>query len=249
MNRFMASGRRIACVTLDVTGTILGFERRVGEMYAWAAKQSGLDPPDASEVYESFKRSYASVNEKHPFVGGLSMSTKQWWEKVVNGAFEGVGCSYGKEDMKRVFELLYREYGSIKSFKLFEDTVPFLKTAKDDGLMLGVISNQSERYSDEIFPQFKISQYFDFMVFGKHALAAKPSREIFQVAINAAGLKPNEMLHIGDDKQKDFDGALSSGMHALLLDRSRRDASVDKCSVRTPIFKDLTTAYEHIRKL
>eukprot|EP00188_Purpureofilum_apyrenoidigerum_P004888 Plantae.Rhodophyta-Purpureofilum_apyrenoidigerum.ctg5882.p1 GENE.Plantae.Rhodophyta-Purpureofilum_apyrenoidigerum.ctg5882~~Plantae.Rhodophyta-Purpureofilum_apyrenoidigerum.ctg5882.p1 ORF type:complete len:275 (+),score=66.29 Plantae.Rhodophyta-Purpureofilum_apyrenoidigerum.ctg5882:28-852(+) len=249
MRRAFLGGGRIACITLDVNGTLLGFERNVGEMYAAAAKRCGLTVPDASRLYESFKQSYARTNDDHPYIGGLSMSTKEWWKKVVYGAFDGVGTSYGSEDKERIFEMLYKDYGSSKNFKLFEDTVPFLRDAKADGLKLGVISNQSERFSDEIFPQFGLNSYFDFMVFGKHVLAAKPNREIFQVAINAAELKPTEMLHIGDEKDKDYDGALSAGMHAVLVNRSTGGLAEDVNVGRLPIFKDLVEAYTYIKTL
>ena len=53
----------------------------------------------------------------------------------------------------------------------------------------------------------------------------KPSPVIFEQALRKLGLPPEAVLHVGDRRSEDFDGACAAGMSAVLLDR--RAASGD----------------------
>lgn len=50
---------------------------------------------------------------------------------------------------------------------------------------------------------------------------SKPDARIFQVAAEAAGVQPHEMLHVGDDALLDVLGARDAGMQAAWLNRGQ----------------------------
>jgi putative hydrolase of the HAD superfamily len=67
-----------------------------------------------------------------------------------------------------------------------------------------------------------------FQCFSKNYGLEKPDPRFFRTALLAAEsacsdtstpLRPSEILHIGNDYSKDFEGARKSGMHGLLLNR------------------------------
>jgi putative hydrolase of the HAD superfamily len=67
-----------------------------------------------------------------------------------------------------------------------------------------------------------------FQCFSKNHGLEKPDPRFFREALRAAEaicsdtstpLRPSEVLHIGNDYSKDFEGARKSGMHSVLLDR------------------------------
>ena len=53
----------------------------------------------------------------------------------------------------------------------------------------------------------------------------KPDIRFYQEALRRAGLKPGEVLMIGDSMTTDIEGAKNAGMHALFFDR-RNNASL-----------------------
>lgn len=55
------------------------------------------------------------------------------------------------------------------------------------------------------------------------AKSYKPRNEIFELALSKAGLKANEVLHIGDSLSSDIKGANSVGINAIWINRSGKD--------------------------
>lgn len=55
------------------------------------------------------------------------------------------------------------------------------------------------------------------------AKSYKPRKEIFQLALHSAGLKGNEVVHIGDSLNSDVKGAGASGINAIWLNRSSKE--------------------------
>ncbi len=64
-----------------------------------------------------------------------------------------------------------------------------------------------------------IYQYFSSFVISSEAGFAKPSPEIFEIALNEQGVSAEESLHIGDSIEHDIMGARALGINAVLLDR------------------------------
>src|SRR5699024_12286658 len=52
--------------------------------------------------------------------------------------------------------------------------------------------------------------------------AGQPEPHIFRVTAQRLGVDPYSCWHVGDQPQSDGLGAVSSGMHPVLIDRSRR---------------------------
>lgn len=63
------------------------------------------------------------------------------------------------------------------------------------------------------------------------AKSYKPRKELFELAMKATGLKPNEIIHIGDSISSDIKGASQLGIKTLWLNRFNKNASKDIISV------------------
>ncbi|WP_006747898.1 HAD family hydrolase [Thioalkalivibrio paradoxus] len=74
---------------------------------------------------------------------------------------------------------------------------------------IGAISNGNA----DVF-RTPLGPYFDFALPAAEAGAAKPDPEIFRAAARRAGVRPESMLHIGDDAVCDVLGARNAGLHA-----------------------------------
>ncbi len=103
---------------------------------------------------------------------------------------------------------------------IIPETLEVLKFVKGEGLKTACIGNVqfwSSNYTRIFLERFGISDYLDRHFFSDEVGIFKPNREIFTVVANFFRVKPNEMLHIGDKKKEDFEGAKQAGLKAILL--------------------------------
>ena len=73
----------------------------------------------------------------------------------------------------------------------------------------------------KIICNYELEDYFLFQIYSDETGFSKPNKEIFQVVFNKIeNLKPiekREVLHIGDNKIADYNGAIEFGFDALLI--------------------------------
>lgn len=101
---------------------------------------------------------------------------------------------------------------------LFDDVIPVLKTLRERGILLGVISNASRelgRHCQEV----GLMSYLDVVLTSTEAGARKPEPLIFQTALNRAKVLAAEAAFVGDQYGADVRGARDVGMMGILLDR------------------------------
>ena len=65
-----------------------------------------------------------------------------------------------------------------------------------------------------------IRHLFHGVVTAVDAGAAKPDQRIFDVAVRQAGVRPEEILHVGDHPETDIDGARQAGMRTAWINRN-----------------------------
>lgn len=90
----------------------------------------------------------------------------------------------------------------------------FLAYLKGKGIRTGVISNIS---FDPAVVAARINRLlpensFEFILTSSNYLFRKPSRRIFELALEKAGLRPEEVWYIGDQYECDVKGALQAGL-------------------------------------
>lgn len=65
-----------------------------------------------------------------------------------------------------------------------------------------------------------IGEHFHASVSARETGVAKPDLRIFEAAARAAGVAPQQVLHVGDDAHLDAVGALAAGMQAVWVNRA-----------------------------
>lgn len=260
--RAISSNRRIRAITCDVTGTLVSFLGRIEDHYGEAARICGVDlsPEKKLKIPKCFNAAYKETSEAFPCFGNDHISAKEWWRICVKRSFELVGTSMDEPSQERVFQRVYATFGSHAAYGVFDDAKPFLKWCKRKGIACGVLSNADERYGDSILPMLGLSEHMQFLTFSKNVGWEKPQQQIFNAAIkeaqpwlclgketkkNIQRLKPEEVLHIGNDFQKDYIGAKKAGFHAVLLDRyDEKEVAEGWRNDGALVFKDLIDVVE-----
>ncbi|KAL3870358.1 hypothetical protein ACJMK2_038428 [Sinanodonta woodiana] len=205
-------------LTFDITNTIIRVMGSVGQQYANVAGVYGLRA-NASILDQSFKSAWKKQNAQYPNFGcQQGLSSYRWWTELVINCLTEAGYS-GNDNLPTIANHLYAHFSTGKGWEVFPTSVC---TTLDEikrkypTMKLGVISNFDERL-DNILQSLAIRHYFDFVLPSGLAKVAKPDVKIFHLALDIAGVRPSEAIHVGDNVTNDYFGARGVGMTALLL--------------------------------
>ncbi len=102
------------------------------------------------------------------------------------------------------------------SWYCFEHTINTLKTLKEKGYKVGLISNWNNTCR-KVLDDNGISQYLDYIFISEEIGVEKPNPEIFNKAFEVANVKPENALYIGDNYYDDVVGCKKVGMDCLLI--------------------------------
>ena len=117
-----------------------------------------------------------------------------------------------------IAEDVYQFYFSPRAWTTFDDVPKTLDTLKEQGYRMGLISNW-DSHLPSVIEGLGLSSYFETIVSSAGVQLHKPMPEIFHLALDRLGIKPEEAMHVGDHLTADAEGAASVGIRAVLLDR------------------------------
>ena len=100
-----------------------------------------------------------------------------------------------------------------------ERTHEALSRLRAAGLRLGIVSNSDGRV-EEALAASGLRDLFDVVIDSGLVGVEKPDPAIFQVALDALGVGPEEALYVGDLYDVDVGGARAAGIEAVLLTSS-----------------------------
>lgn len=203
-------------IFFDAGDTLFEAKESIGTTYSRFAARHGVQQ-DAAFLNRRFK----TVFDNSPplaFPGIAAQERKQreftWWHQVAREIFKGIHF----ERFDFFFEDLYHFYEQDRAWRLFPETKAVLSDLKAQGYFIGMISNFDSRLS-AICKVLGIRSFFDDIRFSSREGFAKPSPEIFEIALKHAGLAPAETIHVGDSIKYDIAGAEKVGMMPILIDR------------------------------
>jgi putative hydrolase of the HAD superfamily len=141
--------------------------------------------------------------------------TKTGWSELVDQVFAGL---VETPPSRSFFPALYAAFTSPSAWRVYDDVLPCLQQWRQRGLKLGAISNWDDRLRP-LLGQLGLAQWFDAIVISAEFGQAKPHPAIFQHAASLLQIEPPAILHLGDNRVQDFEGARAAGFQALLLRR------------------------------
>ncbi|UVT14387.1 MAG: HAD-IA family hydrolase [Nitrospira sp.] len=220
--------RSIRVVFFDAADTLFHVRGSVAEIYLRHAVEFGFrqkaDSPAA--ITQAFGRAF---REAPPPVfavtdpAQIKHSERLWWFDIVHNVFYRVGMF---ERFDEFFDQVFRAFEDHRSWCLFPETASTLAKLKELDLEIGIISNFDSRLF-AVMRGLGIAEAFDTVTISSLTHAAKPAPRIFHVALEKHAADPDEALHVGDSLRDDVEGARKAGIHAVLLDRERRQQQPD----------------------
>jgi HAD superfamily hydrolase (TIGR01549 family) len=103
-------------------------------------------------------------------------------------------------------------------FRAYAEAAATLAELRSRGLTLVVVSNWDVSLH-EVLARTGLAPFVDAVVTSAEHGAAKPAPSIFAAALERAGARPEEALHVGDSVEADVAGARAAGIEPVLVVR------------------------------
>ena len=113
---------------------------------------------------------------------------------------------------------IYEEWAACQHFELYDDVPDVLRQLTAAGIRIGLISN-THRCLASFQSHFELQGLISATVSSSDHGLMKPHPSIFAAALQLVGVGAQEAMMVGDSVRQDVEGALRSGMHAILLHR------------------------------
>jgi putative hydrolase of the HAD superfamily len=208
----------IRAILFDAAGTLFYLTKTVGDHYAYIGREVGLDL-DAQQLESAFHAAWKQMPRRAAIDGPRENDDKGWWRELVGRLFDQVAPSMSELDRDNFFEIAYEHFAEAGVWKLYPDVLDVLGQLQER-FQLAVISNFDGRLRF-ILQNLGISKYFAHFFISSELGADKPDAEIFRRALKLMHLNANEVLHVGDDPERDWKAAKEAGLSVFQLDRPK----------------------------
>ena len=109
----------------------------------------------------------------------------------------------------------------------YDDVPPALARLRGSGVPIGVVSNSDGRYQQRKLRAAGLADLVPGAVFSGDIGVAKPAPEIFLAGADSLGLRPEQVVYVGDRWVTDIIGALSAGLAAVWVNRLGLSRPID----------------------
>ena len=208
----------IKAIFFDAADTLFHLPLGVGYHYALVGEEIGLKL-DAARLDRAFAKAWNSMPKRAPIDGPRMNDDKDWWRTLVDLVLDQVAPSLNEIDRDNFFEVAYDHFAEAGVWDLYPEVVDVLEKLRPH-FQLAVISNFDGRLRF-ILKQLGISKFFSQVFLSSEIGADKPDPEIFRRALRVVDLPSDQVLHVGDDPERDWKAATAAGLSVFHLDRAK----------------------------
>ena len=212
----------IKAILFDAAGTLFYLTKTVGDHYAYVGREVGL-ALDAQELDRAFYTAWQEMPRRSAIDGPRENDDKRWWRELVDRVIDQIAPSLSEFDRDNFFEVAYEHFAEAGVWELYPE-VPGVLEQLRPLFQLAVISNFDGRLRF-ILQHLGISKYFAHVFISSELGADKADPEIFHRALKIMHLDGNDVLHVGDDPERDWKAASAAGLTVFRLDRPQNSLS------------------------
>lgn len=201
----------IRAVLLDAVGTTIIPAQDVSQTYLEAGLRYGSQL-SAIEVQERFRQAFRAEEEVDRVAGYITSEQRERhrWRTIVSRTFDDISETDG------VFVELWEHYSQPAAWRVIPTTMSLVKEMADHGVEIVLASNFDARLRSIVKGLPALAAIEKFAISSELGWK-KPAREFYRSALEQIGLKPNEVISIGDDDINDVQGARSAGLRGKLI--------------------------------
>ncbi len=193
----------IKCITFDLDDTlwaiqpvIVNAEKR---FYAWL-QESIPEIPAQFTLEQLTAHRHAYFNNYPELHHDLTLLRKNWIGEIV----DPFNCS--SDLLDQGFDVYWKQRNNVSFFHRAIEVLDYA----NKNFCTGSITNGNADVD-----QIGIGKYFDFSLTSAEIGFGKPDPAIFEAAVSQSSFVAEEILHVGDDCERDVEGAARMGMQTV----------------------------------
>ncbi len=205
---------RLRGLLFDAMGTLIGLRASVGSTYAAAAAGHGLELEAAAidQVFGAVLRQAPPLAFSGLEGPALLEAERRWWGDRIDETMQAAGGGPAPEALRHE---LFERYADPSLWRVYPGVAEHLQRWREHGLALAVVSNFDQRLHG-LLRDLGLAPWFEAVVVSSAAGAAKPDPLPFRLALDALGLGPDQVWHVGDSPE-DLQGAAAAGLRGLRI--------------------------------
>src|SRR3954454_690547 len=212
-----------SAVLLDSLGTLVSMERPAPHLRRELLERTGIDVGE--EAAERAVGAEISYYMEHQLEGSDPAALDDLRDRCATVMSDALGIDGLDHATARAAMM------AALHFSAFPDAPAALETLRREGVRLVVASNWDCSLPD-VLEGAGLAPLVDGVVTSATVGATKPDARLFQRALEVAGSRPEEAVHVGDSLENDVAGARSAGIEPVLLDRSGAVAADGLLTIR-----------------
>ena len=213
--------RRIEIVLFDLDDTLhddtYAYHNAAEEVAREVAAEHGVDAIALKAAYIAQAEGFWHRLSAHDLKVRLASIRASMWQ----AALDSVGAGGDPELAQRSAER-YNAY-RVKYFTLFPGAVDLLRSLRERGMKLGIVTNGLSETHREKIALLQISEFFDAIFLSDEVGMVKPDPLLFAHACRTLGCAPAHSAMVGDRYDRDIRGALEAGLYTIWLNVRREE--------------------------
>lgn len=201
----------IRAVVFDAVGTVIEPAPGAAEIYAEVGGRHG-SRLTLAEIRQRFRSAFKREEEYDRRHGQRTSEEReqQRWRTIVAAVLDDV------RDPEACFRELFDRFAQPSAWRCLSGVGKTLQALAEGGYQLALASNYDRRLRSvaaglaELRPLSKL-------IISSEVGWRKPAAGFFTAVCRTLELPPEQIIHVGDDRENDFDGARAAGLHAILL--------------------------------
>jgi putative hydrolase of the HAD superfamily len=212
----------IKAIFFDAVGTLFHLPKSVGYHYALVGAEIGLKL-DEQELEKAFLSAWNQMPPRLAIAGPRENDDKDWWRELVDLVLDQCAPSLGPLDRDNYFEIAYEHFAEAGVWESYPEVADVLEKLHSR-FQLSVVSNFDGRLR-MILEHLGVSKFFTHVFISSEIGADKPDAEIFRRALGFINASADEVLHVGDDPERDWKAATAAGLSIFQLERPKNSLS------------------------
>jgi putative hydrolase of the HAD superfamily len=207
----------VRAVFFDAVGTLIYPDPPAPVVYAAAGHARG-SRLDVSEITARFRTAFRREEEEDRRLGWRTGEEREArrWRHIVAAVLDDV------TDPEGCFQELFAHFAQPGAWRCPAEVGPVLQELSRQGYQLGLASNYDGRLRGVAAGRPELGAV-RHLVISSEVGWRKPAGEFFAVVCRVAGLPPDQVALVGDDRVNDYEGARDAGLQPVLFDPGDRD--------------------------
>lgn len=207
----------IKAVFFDVGSTLIDPEPGIDGMFCTVAQHRGhtIELDEVALHLDAVNTFYEAEYVKDGDFWCSPVGSVEIYLEMYRYLAHLVGLSH---DCEGIAQEVNEAYRMARHWKVYDDVHNCLIELKKRHLRLAIVSNWSPNLRD-LMRSLQLAPYFDEIVSSADVGYRKPDPMIFTLTLERLGLKPEEVVHVGDRPEADGIGAQACRITPCIVDR------------------------------